>query len=443
MRSLRARLVVWSSLLLVTTLTAVGARVVVSTRDAWLSSVDRVLETHRDALTNAIEPAGDGALDLVVPASLTADPRDVYAVWDGQGRLMIASDDASAETRPETGVRSRHGVRTMVTRVVGGATLLVGRRIDDLEAEVRELTVRLALVGAAALVLVVAGGWWLVGRALAPVGDIGLTARAMIDGDLTARIPTGRIESELEELAGVLNEAFDRLYGSIERQRRFTADASHDLRTPLATLQAETQWALARPRSLDEYRASIEVCRRAATRMNALAQALLDLTRAETPDTGLRQPCVLAEVIGAVVDELRPLAAQRHVTLHVHDLDGTVHADPHGLRAAVTNLLLNAIQYNVDGGRVDIRTTLGPAGDVALSVTDTGVGLSEEQQTRVCDRFYRADPARAGGGAGLGLAIVSAFAQAHGGAITVESTPGRGATFVLTLPHNEIPTASV
>jgi heavy metal sensor kinase len=442
MRSLRARLVVWSSALLVAALTAVGAWVVVSTHAAWLASVDRVLETHGDTLGAAIEPAGDGAVDVVVPAALTRDARDVYAVWDVNGRLVIASDGALPDHAPAVGIRSEDGLRVAVTQAAGGATLLVGRRIDDLAEELRRLTGTLALVGAAALVLVVAGGWWLVGRALTPVATISQTARAMIDGDLTARIPTGRIESELEELAGVLNEAFDRLYASIERQRRFTADASHDLRTPLATLQAETQWALARPRSRDEYLTSIEVCQRAVTRMNALAQSLLDLTRAESQDVSLRQSCVLAEVIDAVIEELGPLAAQRHVTLQVHDLSGTVHADPHGLRAAVTNLLTNAIQYNVDGGRVEVHTTV-EAGAVSLSVSDTGLGLAEDQRSRVFDRFYRVDPSRAGGGAGLGLAMVSVFAQAHGGSVRVDSAPGRGSTFTLTLPHNETPAVSV
>jgi signal transduction histidine kinase len=233
----------------------------------------------------------------------------------------------------------------------------------------------------------------------------------------------------------VLNEAFDRLYTSLERQRQFTADASHDLRTPLAILQTEAHWALARPRSSEEYRASIEVCRRAALRMQALVQSLLDLARAESAGETVRALCPVGDTVTTVVDDLKSMAAARHVTITTGVLDGMVAADPISLMAALTNLVTNAIQYNVVGGTVDISATSAEAW-VEIAVRDTGIGLERHHAERVFDRFYRVDASRDGrtGGAGLGLAVVAAFARSHGGTATVTSTPALGSTFVLRLP---------
>ena len=430
--SLRARLLAWLSALLIAALVTFGAWVAFSTWRAWLGDVDRGLEARLGALTAAVLPATEDAFDLALPPNaLPNAERDYYIVWDSRGHLVLASDPDLARDRPAPGTFRIGDNREHVDRLPNGVTVLVGRRIDDLTAEVRRLVVAMAGVGIAAVGLVVVGGWWLIGRALAPVKRIGITALATIDGDLTARIPVQRVESELEQLAEVLNEAF-------ERQRRFTADASHDLRTPLATLQTEAHWALARPRSVDEYRASLEVCQRTTLRMQALVQSLLDLSRAESATGPERTHCLVAEVVPAVLEDLTLFAAARRVRLEAGPLEGAVRADAMSFRAAVTNLVTNAIQYNVEGGSVHIAATRpGDAPDtVQIQVRDSGVGLEPCHAARVFDRFYRVDDSRDGrtGGAGLGLAVVAAFAQSHGGTVAVTSTPGAGSTFTLCLP---------
>lgn len=432
--SLRARLVALSSALLLVALIAFGGWVALSTWRGWLAEVDRGLKARLTSLSAALRPADDG-FDLVLPANATADQRDYYAVWDGQGRLLVASDPDRAGVRPSPGTWRVGDLREHVALLDAGVTIMVGRRIDNLTAEINRLLLVMTGVGVAALALVVAGGWWLVGRALAPVTRIGVTAQAMIEGDLTARIPMSRVETELEAMAAVLNEAFDRLYASLERQRQFTADASHDLRTPLTTIQAETHWALAKPRTADEYQASLDVCRRAAVRMQDLVRSLLDLARAESVSGPERQPCVLADVVQAVLTDVEPVAQRRSVQVRTGPLAGTVIADPVSLRAAVTNLITNAIQYNVPGGTVDVAIETSP-GQLTLSVRDTGIGLTPHDAARVFDRFYRADASRdrSTGGSGLGLAMVAAFARAHGGSASVDSAPGAGSTFRLTLP---------
>ncbi|MGE3344108.1 MAG: sensor histidine kinase [Vicinamibacterales bacterium] len=434
-RSVRIRLVVFLSLLVLLTLTTISTWVVLRTHASALARVDTALDERLALLRDSVQPAEADTFDVTVPSTATADPRDGFAVWDQHGRLMTSVGDDVPESRPGPGRSTEGNVRRMADVTPAGATVVVSRRVDDLQAASERLAWTLAGVSGVGLLLVVTGSWWIAGRALAPVATISRTARAMIDGDLTARIPTGRIETELEALAGVLNDAFDRLYESLERQRRFTADASHDLRTPLATLQAEVDWALARPRSDDEYRGSLEVCRRATGRMRALVQALLDLARAESADVARRSPVAVDDVVAQIVGELTPLAQAHSVTVTHHGASMRVLVDPGGLHAAITNLVQNAIQYNVPNGTVVITTTHDDT-TATIAVRDTGIGVSEADRAKIFDRFFRVDPARSAGGAGLGLAIVSAFARSHGGRVDVSSTPGSGSTFSLIVPAN-------
>jgi signal transduction histidine kinase len=291
-----------------------------------------------------------------------------------------------------------------------------------------------------ALAVTLVGGAWLVRRALLPVDRVGRTARAMMEGDLAARIPTGRVETELEQMASALNAAFDRMQASIAQQRRFTADASHEFRTPLATMTTEIQWALGRARTADELARSLEVCQRAAARMHGVAERLLALARAEAPEADFRRdPVRLDELARAVTVDLAPLAAARRLDIQVHLATGpqpaVVRGDADALREALTIVVANAIDYNVDDGRVDVEVKA--EGDRAIvTVRDTGVGIDPADLPRVFEPFFRADPSRgrSRGGAGLGLAVDRAIVTRHGGTIDCESQPGQGTTVRLRLP---------
>jgi signal transduction histidine kinase len=297
----------------------------------------------------------------------------------------------------------------------------------------------IAAVGAAALVLAFAGGWLLVGRALAPIDRISRTARQMAEGDFAARIPIHRVETELGQVAHALNDAFDRLHASLERQRRFTADASHELRTPLATISTETQWALARERTAVAYRQSLEACQRGTRRMQAVVERLLALARDQSSmaEADREEAVRLDTLVAGVVRDLGTLAADRGIRLTA-DLPApvTVVGDPGRLLEAVTNVVANAIHYNVDGGDVRIALALEAHGMSVLRVSDTGVGIPPDALPRVFEPFFRADPARsrAAGGAGLGLAVAQSIIVRHGGRITCASEPGRGTDILIELP---------
>jgi heavy metal sensor kinase len=333
------------------------------------------------------------------------------------------------------------GRREMSIVATGDATVLVGRDISDLLDEQNALFWNVLLAGVATLVVAIFGGWFVAGRALAPIKRISKTARAMSEGDLNARIMVESTENELGQVASTLNNAFDRLRLAVEQERQFMADASHELRTPLSVLRAETEWALDRERSPQQYKDALTVCRRAAHRMQDIAERLLTLVRVElAPDALQRTPVAMRSLIDDVVGWLAPMAQERDVRLTVSGEPFTVSGDPEQLREALNNVIANAILYNKPGGSVTISTRLA-GGSARIEVVDTGIGIPAEAVSKVFERFFRVDKARSreAGGSGLGLAIARTIFVAHGGDITCTSEPGVGSAFVISLPNVKQP----
>lgn len=442
--SLRARLLIWYSLILgVVIVTFVGVVGYFFWR-SLIADIDRGLQSSGTELVEALRPTASGDFDLDLPAEYRAadspgtSPSTYYAVWNRRGELIDQSSVRFEISRPlAPGLRTTAWRRELIVPDADGALVLVGRDLAEARTEVFAFAGAAAAGGVAALFVSLLGGWFLVGRALAPVTRISRTAAAMSGGDLTARIAVERTENELEQLALVLNEAFDRLHLVVESERRFTADASHELRTPLATISAETEWALGRERSVAEYRQCLETAHRAAQRMAEVVERLLMLARADNAQAQLqREPLGLSPIVTDALAIVRPLADRRHVTIETRLDPTTVAGDRDRLIDLITNLCANAIQYNRDGGHVNVD--VWPEGrDACVRVRDTGTGISAEDLPRVFDRFYRTDKARAAhsGGAGLGLAIAKWIVEAHGGRIACESTVGCGTEVLVRLPR--------
>ncbi|HUG41797.1 MAG TPA: ATP-binding protein [Longimicrobiales bacterium] len=284
-----------------------------------------------------------------------------------------------------------------------------------------------------------AGGWWLGGRMVRPVHEIIDQAEAMRPGTLGRRISADADTREYERLVHVLNGMLARLEAAFESQRRFTADASHELRGPLTALRGEVEVALRRDRDPAEYRRVLGSNLQEVERLTDLAADLLTLARS---DAGVMQPRLQATDVAAraaaVVARLRARADEKDIRL---DLQATADAealvDPGLVEQLVWNLVENAIRFTPAGGRVDV--VIGREGqDVVLEVRDRGPGLPEEDVERIFERFYRADPARTPGGdatgTGLGLSIVRAITDVHGGRVRALNAPDGGAVFRVTLP---------
>jgi two-component system, OmpR family, heavy metal sensor histidine kinase CusS len=281
-------------------------------------------------------------------------------------------------------------------------------------------------------------GYWIARHGIRPVEEIAATARRITSTNLRERIHAEGYPSELASLAGTFNEMLERLEESFDRISKFSADIAHDLRTPVNNIRGEAEVALARARTVDEYRDVLESSLEEAVRLSELIGDLLFLTRAESPLTELRRERVNVEdLLRAVRDYYEASASDGAISLVA--VDGakplTAELDRSLMLRAVSNLVSNAISHTPPGGKV----TLSAAADttaICIEVCDTGVGIPPEALPRVFDRFFRVDPSRSqnSGGTGLGLAIVQSILTLHGGSAEITSQLGRGTSVTLRMP---------
>jgi heavy metal sensor kinase len=274
------------------------------------------------------------------------------------------------------------------------------------------------------------GGYWISRRALAPVDRIASTARAITARDLGRRLDVPATGDELQRLTETLNAMLDRLEAAFRETTRFTADASHELRSPISVIRASAEIALRHDRSVEEYREALSGILRESERTSALVQDLLTLTRADAGvDVLRRTPLDLRTLLEDMRGSLSTLCTQASLDLQLDLPDQPVSTtgDSAALGRLVRLLVDNAVKYTPAPGRVTLSLTRTPEGAV-VEVADTGIGIGAEDLLRVFDRFYRADMARSrdSGGGGLGLSIAKWIAEQHGGRITIESETGHG-----------------
>ncbi|HEX9048295.1 MAG TPA: ATP-binding protein [Verrucomicrobiae bacterium] len=316
-----------------------------------------------------------------------------------------------------------------------GELILVGASIAREQRELRLAALKLAGFGGIILLVGLAGGWWFVRRALRPIAEISATATKIASGDLSQRINASETESELGQLAAVLNSTFARLDTAFAQQKQFASDAAHELRTPVSVILTQTQMALARERDAAGYKQTVEACQRAAQRMRRLIESLLELARFDAGQEVLKHLRFdLATIVSDSVDLVQPLAEQKNVKVISELTAQEITGDSERLGQVVTNLLTNAIQYNKPAGEVRVRLSAGN-GLTILEIADSGLGIKPEDLPRIFERFYRADKSRTGSGnTGLGLSICRAIVEAHGGTIDAASAPGNGSVFTVRLP---------
>lgn len=443
LRSIRGALLFWYGVLLAAVVAGFGGVLYYKMRRSLFREVDSRLLAHAQVLAGALERSEGGRYGL----SLSGDYARVfssggrqspyYAIWDEAGNGIDRSRPEFEIPRPEVpGARDRARSREVAVRGAQGAWILVGQRVSGVREKLRELVGAIAGAGAGVLLLALAGGWFLAGRALGPIRKITEAAEAISESNLSRRIDLAATETELGRLARTLNGTFERLERAFSRQTRFTADASHELRTPLSVILTQAELALRRERSPEEYREALAACLRAAQRMKAVVEGLLTLARADAGMLVLKRERVdLRKLLEETAAMLGPLALERRVAVAVSAEAVAVAGDPDRLREAVTNLISNAIRYNREGGRVDVTLQAVP-GEAVIMVADTGVGIPEKDRPHLFERFYRVDPARSreAGGTGLGLSITKWIVEAHGGVISFTSREGEGTTFVVRLP---------
>jgi two-component system, OmpR family, sensor kinase len=351
-----------------------------------------------------------------------------------------------------------HSWRVVVRPLPGGRHLVIAMSLDDVQSTVGQLEIAEVVAGTAAVALLVGISFPLIRASLSPLTKIEDTAAAIAAGDLSRRIAhpaenteVGRLATALNAMLGRIESAYRaredgeaRARDSEDRMRRFVADASHELRTPLTSVRGLAEFYLQQGETASraEVTRLMSGIQAEAARMGRLVDDLLLLARFDEDRPLDSSPVDLASVAAEAVRGARAVQPGRPLTLLAAPEPVIVSADAARLRQIVDNLISNAVQHTPAQTPVTVTVAAGP-GHGQLVVADTGPGMTAEQASRVFERFYRTDRARsrASGGTGLGLSIVAALVAAHGGTVTVDTAPGRGATFAVQLPLMATPAA--
>jgi heavy metal sensor kinase len=474
METIRGRLTASYSIALVGTLAAFAAALYVTRRSASFEDLDRRIQSEA-TLSAGILAESYGARgvllvrDTLIPevaAVLEAIP-DFLIITHADGRVLFASSDARATfgafEQLTSLVKSAAGGRAdgtsritpngpvirYVVRPIAGAgpqfgAVLAGASTQTAELGLQQLLGTLVVMVVIGVFPAVFIGRWIAQRALEPVDRIITEVREITDGrSLHRRLAVPMVRDELGRLAETLNQMMTRLERSFAALRRFTADASHELKTPLTVVRAGVERAITRPDLPQETLAALEETLQEVNRMTELLEALLTLARADEGRAELhREPVDLRAIVAEAGETGELLAEQAGVTIDVRTPAEPVvlDVDRSRVRQLILNLLENAVKYTPRGGSVSVQLGAGD-GRVVLTVADSGIGIAPGDLPHIFDRFWRADSARTRTGArpgtGLGLAICKWIAEAHGGVIDVQSRPGRGTTFSVSFPRSD------
>ena len=467
-QSLRARLTVWYISVLAVVLASVSVLIhVLLARELH----DRIDENLRAVTGIAITSLsndlaeGQGVVDAAksTAAELNSD-QAMLAIYDGKGtllaeagrdeelELMLPLDRLTSETpvlfiARESDDDDRH--RVAVRRAVVGPSrteyvILGATDLDDTDEELASLRSILLSVVPAALVIAGIVGWFLARHSLSPVMIMADKARRIGIENLGGRLPVVNPHDELGRLASTFNELLARLAASFARQRQFMADASHELRTPVATTRAAASVALQRDhRSEADYRETLQIIEHQTERLARLVDDMFTLARADAGNYPVQHaPMYLDELIEEVARAARVLASRKNVGIEVAvPSDVPFNGDEDLVRRMIVNLLDNAVRYAPSGTEVSVALYRNN-GHYDVTVSDRGAGIPMDAQPHIFERFYRSDMSRGRlasdiSGAGLGLAIVKWIATLHGGDVSLDVSSGRGTTFRIRLPAEE------
>lgn len=357
-----------------------------------------------------------------------------------QRQQLVAEGETSMLTRLESGVDVYLSARLGTLMFQSGdqryaSLLLVAVPASSTTAALNQLSSALFLTALVAFAVCALGIWLLAGSVLAPLQRITQTAAMVTGSDLSKRIPVPRSNDELQEMSLTLNRMLDRLQESFETQRRFTADASHELRTPVTAIAGHANYLLRRTRPDPEQVDSLTVIRHEADRMGKLVNDLLELARADAGFSINLEPINLVEVAETVHMEVAPVAGSAQVTVNTAQPVLEVMGDATRLKQVVLNLVQNALNAGAETVAISLSHDRQ---SVTLEVLDNGPGIPENAISHLFERFYRVDGARStrGNGSGLGLPIVNWIVQQHEGKVEVESRVGEGTVFRVVLPQH-------
>lgn len=453
--SIRWRMTLWNTLAFALVLVVFGIAVYGLLRRTHLQQIDRGLTARFDELARLVgaDDRAEAQLRRWMEG-LQKHPSLTFVVCDSQGSLVVHDPRLDAAGIRLLQAKQSTG-RLFVTVALPGAgqyrlladdvssatnryTVLLAASLEHVNEEMGQVVAALAVTIPVTLLVAAGLAYILARKSLAPIDRLRrLTAEITVER-LGRRLPIDNPHDELGLLTATINDMSGRLERSFAEVRRFTADASHELRTPVTVIRAEVEEYLDRVPADGESRLLLHSILEECERLTSLTDRLLVLCREDANVSGCqREPVHLAELVEAAVEMMAPLAEAKQQRMSVTaDRTAIAMGQSDRLRDAVQNLLDNAIKYTPSAGTIQVRVEQH-GDDAVVTVCDTGMGIPQEHLPRIFDRFYRVENSRSrtAGGAGLGLSIAQAIVMTHGGRIEVTSTPGKGSTFRIFLPR--------
>lgn len=456
--SVRIRLTLWYAGVLALSLIAFALVIYYAAGNIFHERQDESLRSTAQTVASAYieelnETHSQSAAGKVVLAEITFPNRYVQ-LTDNTGDPLAASANLSGATiaipSPVlTDARARgfshasvNGLRVTVVPLSSDQTLgyaAVAEPLSVIEDGLSELRRDLFAGVLLVLLLASAGGYFLARKSLRPVASMNSQTQRISAENLSARLDVTNPRDELGHLATTINDLLTRLENAFKEQQRFIADASHELRTPLAVLRGETEVALGKERTVEEYQQSLSLIQDEAERLSRIVEDLFILARQpiNTRAALNKERVSLNDAVRDCARAAQVLAFRKGVQLRLENDSPSIalNGDEDLIKRMLLNLLDNAVKYTPAGGEISLAL-VRQNGNAEIVVRDTGIGIPAEAQARVFDRFYRVDKARARtmGGAGLGLSIAQWIVEVHGGSINLISTPGHGSTFTIVLP---------
>ena len=455
--SVRTRLTLWYATVLGLSLVAFALVIYYTAATSLHERQDESLRSTAQTVASAyVEEIGETQsltkAGEVVLAELTFPNRYVQII-DNNGQTIATSKNFSGslpipssvidKTRAQkAGFATVNDQRIVIVAVSGDPQLgfaAVSEPVGVVEEALSQLRRDSFALVPLVLLLASLGGYFLARQSLAPIASMNEQTQRISAESLSSRLDITNHRDELGRLATTINDLLARLENSFNEQQRFIADASHELRTPLAVLRGETEVALGKTRTVQEYQESLLLIQEEAERLSRIVEDLFILARhpLESPTPLIKEPVSLNAAVNDCARAAQVLAVLKGVRLKVQN-EGesiTLNGDAELIKRMILNLLDNAVKYTPKGGEISL-TLERQNGNAEIVVRDSGIGIADSDQQRVFDRFYRVDKARSRslGGAGLGLSIVQCIVEAHGGDVQIVSTPHHGSTFTVSLP---------